>query len=833
MFHLIVYTQEHCSHVNSHLTLFENVYDRNGNKISKHGDPPAGEKKGDTNDDTATQNNVNDERALLKQKPSQEGGGGPKVQHYTSSFLQLYVNDEKNFDLYLIEEEDNGDGGATSVAAEDTRKNQTNSKKGGDKRERGASAKWPKEGTNQKDAQPHEDDKSRRVNLPLHRSHMLFILSLPTHFPFDRLYRLISAYADFIVQVKVFHVRGNICFLDEEESPPGGAAKVERPPGEQSDEGNRRSECNRHSEGNRRSECNRHSEGNRRSECNRRSEDNPHGECPSTPGVEQTAVYQRIHSVVKRRLKKKKKMKSYSVLIFFKTQIYADMFYSEYHCTGLDHLVESHQVEWHNVVDVQGEKGYPDWYVYCAFVSLVYYIVDGEVGTRPVEAEALPQVEESLRRSEGKVSELKKGSKETHGGGNQLPSSSGSNPFDINHFESFQKSVITDGNTCISTCPLCMELLCEEICFTLTRSKKWSERKRGKASKLRGYLNLSCNVCSLIFLYDSVSRLLGGGALGGAQEGKQTGKQTGVTHSIDNCARDGPGRLGRLVGSLKCRHCSNVDDVWLCLTCANIGCGRYQKSHAKMHSNRYNHHYCLNLKTKKVWNYMREAFIEDKVEDDQSELASAWRGGSGPTGGGFYSSAFHPCVGAAPPGRGDFVEDEYDLCCGDEHPLHPTHDGRICDKIYEIFTDDAYVSDGLKNELLYSLYSLLSHQSNVYNNSLIELQCSYMNRVDVESRDVQSVRDAVDQVESQNREMEGFLRKAESSIRAKNNERAQLQEKIRFLTELNGNIVSQRRGVSGGDDRDDDSRKIKRLDETIRALQAQVDELLRGLSGGG
>ncbi|KJP87863.1 hypothetical protein AK88_02467 [Plasmodium fragile] len=894
MFHLLIYTQEHPSHVNSLLTLFENVYDRHGNKISKHTEQnPEGEKKDDTNDNKDILNKVSDERVPIKQKLPQDGGGGPKVQHYTSSFLQLYINDQKNFDLYLIEddeEDDEGGGGETPVAAsgktvetpsdvptqkkencaaenEDIGRNQTSTKKGGDKRERGSSVKRPKEAMNQKDTLPHDDDKGRRVNLPLHRSHMLFILSLPTHVPFDHLYHLINAYTDFIEHIKVFHLHGNMSFLHEEEECPtgGGEDKVVS-----HEEESRPSSCpNRMNEAKRRvgtaedPPIGESSQGREADECSGCNEQNQRGECASTFEVEREAMYQSMLSVVKRRLKKKKKIKSYSVLICFKTQIYADMFYSEYQCTSLNHLVEGRQGEWRDLVDTAGgEKDYPDWYIYCAFVSLVYYIVDGEVDG---------QVDEPLLRSEGEnaTQQERNGSSETHTHGrtHDVPPSN-NNPFDINHFKTFHKSIITDGNTCTSFCPLCMDLLCEEVCFTLTRNKNWHARKRGKASKLCEYVNLSCNVCSLIFLYDSVSRLAGGqGVIDTPMEtphdvahSVEDGidpptEQNGTSDELVSPARDAPSRLGHILGTLKCRDCNNVDDIWLCLTCANIGCGRYQKSHAKFHSTLYNHHYCLNLRTKQVWNYMREAFIEERVEDDQSELALAWRGGSGPTGGGFGCNTFHACVDEPPAGRGDFL---YDDAC-DAYDMHGVHDAydaydsNIYNKIYDIFTDDAYISDGLKNELLYSLYSLLSHESNVYNSSLVELQCSYMNRLDMENKSIKSIRDTASQIKNQNRKMETFLQRVESSIKVKNNERAQLQQKINFLRDLNKNMLSQRcakmragraakqttqggamhdndgDGDDGDDDDDNDSRKIKRLDETIRALQQQVDDLMRAL----
>lgn len=56
-------------------------------------------------------------------------------------------------------------------------------------------------------------------------------------------------------------------------------------------------------------------------------------------------------------------------------------------------------------------------------------------------------------------------------------------------------------------------------------------------------------------------------------------------------------------------------NVWICMTCARGGCGRYTFQHAKDHFHRTNHPFSLELATGRIWDYVNDSFIH--VADSQ------------------------------------------------------------------------------------------------------------------------------------------------------------------------------------------------------------------------
>ncbi len=55
--------------------------------------------------------------------------------------------------------------------------------------------------------------------------------------------------------------------------------------------------------------------------------------------------------------------------------------------------------------------------------------------------------------------------------------------------------------------------------------------------------------------------------------------------------------------------CSIAHNLWLCLVCCNVGCGRYTHEHAKSHFSLTGHSYSLELSTGRVWDYYGDRFI--------------------------------------------------------------------------------------------------------------------------------------------------------------------------------------------------------------------------------
>lgn len=50
------------------------------------------------------------------------------------------------------------------------------------------------------------------------------------------------------------------------------------------------------------------------------------------------------------------------------------------------------------------------------------------------------------------------------------------------------------------------------------------------------------------------------------------------------------------------------DNLWICLICAHVGCGRYQKGHARTHFEETGHVYSLELVTQRVWDYKGDGY---------------------------------------------------------------------------------------------------------------------------------------------------------------------------------------------------------------------------------
>ncbi|KIJ62026.1 hypothetical protein HYDPIDRAFT_95269 [Hydnomerulius pinastri MD-312] len=76
-----------------------------------------------------------------------------------------------------------------------------------------------------------------------------------------------------------------------------------------------------------------------------------------------------------------------------------------------------------------------------------------------------------------------------------------------------------------------------------------------------------------------------------------------------------------------CADCSSRTNLWICLICGNIGCGRYGRAHAHAHYESTTHLYALELETQRVWDYAGDGYvhrlIQNKADGKLVELPSA------------------------------------------------------------------------------------------------------------------------------------------------------------------------------------------------------------------
>lgn len=61
--------------------------------------------------------------------------------------------------------------------------------------------------------------------------------------------------------------------------------------------------------------------------------------------------------------------------------------------------------------------------------------------------------------------------------------------------------------------------------------------------------------------------------------------------------------------SSSCAMCGARDNLWICLICGAVGCGRYASGHAVSHWRDSGHCYSLELSTQRVWDYISDGYV--------------------------------------------------------------------------------------------------------------------------------------------------------------------------------------------------------------------------------
>ncbi|CBY19618.1 unnamed protein product [Oikopleura dioica] len=68
-----------------------------------------------------------------------------------------------------------------------------------------------------------------------------------------------------------------------------------------------------------------------------------------------------------------------------------------------------------------------------------------------------------------------------------------------------------------------------------------------------------------------------------------------------------------------CNSCNSREDLWICLVCGNIGCGRYTQEHAQQHYLDTSHNYAMALSDNRVWDYAGDYFVHRLIANESSE----------------------------------------------------------------------------------------------------------------------------------------------------------------------------------------------------------------------
>ncbi|KAJ5784205.1 uncharacterized protein N7503_009417 [Penicillium pulvis] len=77
----------------------------------------------------------------------------------------------------------------------------------------------------------------------------------------------------------------------------------------------------------------------------------------------------------------------------------------------------------------------------------------------------------------------------------------------------------------------------------------------------------------------------------------------------------------------KCSVCHSEENLWACLICGKVGCGRYDGAHAFDHWKESAHEFAIDLNSQRVWHYLGDAYvhriIQSKTDGKLVELPAA------------------------------------------------------------------------------------------------------------------------------------------------------------------------------------------------------------------
>lgn len=67
---------------------------------------------------------------------------------------------------------------------------------------------------------------------------------------------------------------------------------------------------------------------------------------------------------------------------------------------------------------------------------------------------------------------------------------------------------------------------------------------------------------------------------------------------------------------LNCNVCGRDENLWVCLICGHMGCGRYNSKHAIYHYETTSHCFAMDITTNRVWDYAGDNYVHRLVQNE-------------------------------------------------------------------------------------------------------------------------------------------------------------------------------------------------------------------------
>lgn len=70
------------------------------------------------------------------------------------------------------------------------------------------------------------------------------------------------------------------------------------------------------------------------------------------------------------------------------------------------------------------------------------------------------------------------------------------------------------------------------------------------------------------------------------------------------------------VQSHSCCQCPSLTNLWVCIICGSIGCGRYDNKHAFAHFKETGHCFAMDLNSQRIWDYSSDSYVHRLLQNE-------------------------------------------------------------------------------------------------------------------------------------------------------------------------------------------------------------------------
>lgn len=178
----------------------------------------------------------------------------------------------------------------------------------------------------------------------------------------------------------------------------------------------------------------------------------------------------------------------------------------------------------------------------------------------------------------------------------------------------------------LPTCPVCLERMDSSVTGLLTIPCQHTFH----CQCLTKWKDDSCPICR----YSSTRQHANNLRQRSSMRNTSNKNVNGSTSSSSGGAGGGNGAVGNVQQQDKCNICGIGDNLWICLVCGNIACGRYNHAHAISHYTETGHCFAMDVNSQRIWDYAGDNYVHRLLttENDGKLVELPSRGSTSPSG---------------------------------------------------------------------------------------------------------------------------------------------------------------------------------------------------------